>query len=183
VALNSCGVALTAAALSLLIFRVPGGILLRLHGRAPVFLFYRRHSHLWVRRGVLRLLGEATRPRRLARRRRQGHAVVFHLASCLWLLWEGPCLWNRDVSVWYGLVLIILLYCLNPFILCLCVCARGVVVLTSIPMIVWHLHQVNTEQVHLLCINIYTMCVCARGAVQVFVPLLLWWGFGLDCLL
>ena len=40
VALISCGVALAAAALSLLIFKVPGGILLRLHGSAPVLLFY-----------------------------------------------------------------------------------------------------------------------------------------------
>jgi hypothetical protein len=41
VALISCGVALTAAALSLLIFQqVPAGILLHLHGSAPVFLFY-----------------------------------------------------------------------------------------------------------------------------------------------
>jgi hypothetical protein len=39
-ALISCGVAQAAAALSLLIFRVPGGILLRLHGNMPVFLFY-----------------------------------------------------------------------------------------------------------------------------------------------
>jgi hypothetical protein len=40
VALISCGVALAAAALSLLIFRVPGGILLHLHGSAPVLVFY-----------------------------------------------------------------------------------------------------------------------------------------------
>ena len=41
VALISCGVALTAAALSLLVFRVPAGILLHhLHGSAPMFVFY-----------------------------------------------------------------------------------------------------------------------------------------------
>jgi hypothetical protein len=42
VALISCGVALAlaAAALSLLIFRAPAAIVLRLHGSAPVFMFY-----------------------------------------------------------------------------------------------------------------------------------------------
>ncbi|CAN6361542.1 unnamed protein product [Urochloa humidicola] len=39
-ALISCGVALSAAALSLIIFKAPGGIFLRLHGGAPFYLYY-----------------------------------------------------------------------------------------------------------------------------------------------
>jgi hypothetical protein len=40
VAMISFGLSLAAAALSLIIFKAPGGILLRLHGNTPVLLYY-----------------------------------------------------------------------------------------------------------------------------------------------
>ncbi|KAJ1266006.1 hypothetical protein BS78_08G117600 [Paspalum vaginatum] len=39
-AMVSFGVALTAAALSLIIFKAPAGILLRLHGSTPEYVYY-----------------------------------------------------------------------------------------------------------------------------------------------
>ncbi|CAN6343536.1 unnamed protein product [Urochloa humidicola] len=39
-ALVSCGVALSSAALSLIFFKAPSGIFLRLHGNTPQYMYY-----------------------------------------------------------------------------------------------------------------------------------------------
>ena len=88
VALISCGVALTAAALSLLIFKVPAGILFHLQGSTPVLLFYGSFVAIATFGLVQASFGYWVRPRDHEDWRTVvGKAMRCGFPSCLSCLW------------------------------------------------------------------------------------------------